>query len=78
MLGRRVLSSFVTLFVRFNGLERKDLLEKKLTMREGVASRVPDWGPDELMREPNTGVLGALPRLHAFSYDVSGKGNYFF
>lgn len=64
--GRRALSSFVTDFVLLSGLDLKDLFEKKLTMREGVMS---SWAPGA--RPPSTGVVGALPRLHAFSYDVS-------
>jgi hypothetical protein len=42
----------------------RDVLELT-TILEGVSSRA---------RVPRTGVAGALPLLHAFSYDVSGKG----
>jgi hypothetical protein len=43
---------------------RDELLELT-TILEGVSSRA---------RVPRTGVAGALPLLHAFSYDVSGRG----
>lgn len=70
---RLALSNFVTDFVLFNGLERNDLFEKKLTIRDGVTSRGTPSG-----RTPSTGVVGALPLLQAFSYDVSKIFVYYF
>jgi hypothetical protein len=43
----------------------KHQLPELTTILEGVSSRA---------RVPRTGVAGALPLLHAFSYDVSGRG----
>lgn len=58
----RSLSNFVADLVLFNGLLRKDRFEKKKdASREGLC-----WAC-----APGTGVLGADPRRHAFSYDVS-------
>jgi hypothetical protein len=45
------------------GILQEELLQLT-TILEGVSSRA---------RVPRTGVAGALPLLHAFSYDVSGK-----
>jgi hypothetical protein len=42
----------------------QDQVLKLTTILEGVSSRA---------RVPRTGVAGALPLLHAFSYDVSEK-----
>lgn len=61
------LSSFVADFVLFNGLLLNDLFEKKNdARRDGLCCACA----------PGTGVVGADPRRHAFSYDVSEDNDY--
>lgn len=58
----RSLSNFVADLVLLSGLLLKDRFEKKKeARREGLCCACA----------PGTGVLGAEPRRHAFSYDVS-------
>lgn len=58
----RSLSSLVADLVLLRGLLLKDRLEKKKeARREGLCCACA----------PGTGVLGAEPRRHAFSYEVS-------
>lgn len=63
----RSLSNFVADFVLFKGLLLNDLFEKKKdARRDGLCCACA----------PGTGVLGAEPRRHAFSYDVSVDNVY--
>lgn len=60
----RSLSSLVADLVLLRGLLLNDRLEKKKeARREGLCCACA----------PGTGVLGAEPRRHAFSYEVSGN-----
>jgi hypothetical protein len=57
------LSSLVTDLVRFSGFDRNDRFEKKFVNLDVLCWSF--W--------PIIGVVGADPRRHAFSYDVSAK-----